>query len=325
MFELAAVNPIDAVLVLVVLLAAWAGWRAGFIAAALRLIALLAGAAIAYLGYAYPTAWLRSLVPELDEVWAPPAGFLASFFLVYVVLGALARSLARIAPAQVHGHAVNRALGVAPGLASGLINATIVALLLLTAPLVDSVSRMTQDSALVSRLSAPAEWLESALAPIFEPAVRRGLHAVTIPPESRASIDLRFTVADPKVRPDLEALMLEMVNEARTARGLKPLKPDPDLTGVARAHSRDMFARGYFSHVTPEGKELSHRIRQARLGYLVAGENLALAQTLPLAHQGLMDSPGHRANILRPQFGRLGIGVMDGGRRGLIVTQNFRN
>jgi uncharacterized protein YkwD len=38
-----------------------------------------------------------------------------------------------------------------------------------------------------------------------------------------------------------------------------------------------------------------------------------------------MNSPGHRANILKPQFGRVGIGILDGGRRGLMVTQNFRN
>lgn len=325
MSELAAINPIDAVLVLLVLLAAWGGWRAGFIAAALQLIALLAGAVIAYLGHAYPAAWLRTLVPQIDEVWAPPIGFLASFLLVFVVLGAMVRGVARAAPARVHAHAVNRALGVLPGLANGLINAIVVALVLLTAPLIESVSRMTRDSALVDRLALPAEWLETSLAPIFEPAIRRSLHAVTVPPESRVSIDLRFTVADPRVRPDLEAVMLEMVNDERAAHGLKPLKPDPELAQVARAHSRDMFARGYFSHVTPEGKELSHRIRHAQLGYLVVGENLALAQTLPLAHQGLMKSPGHRANILRPQFGRLGVGVMDGGKRGLIITQNFRN
>jgi len=323
--DLAAINPVDAVLVLLILLAAWGGWRDGFIAAALQLISLLSSAAIAYLGHAYPAAWVRALAPKLDEVWAPPIGFLASFLLIYVVLGAMVRGVARAAPTHVHAHAINRALGVLPGLANGLINATVVALVLLTAPLIESVTRTTGDSALVSRLAPPAEWLEASLAPIFEPAIRRTLHAVTVPPESRVSIDLRFTVADPRVRPDLEAVMLEMVNDERAAHGLKPLKPDTELTQVARAHSRDMFARGYFSHVTPEGKELSHRIRQARLGYLVAGENLALAQTLPLAHQGLMHSPGHRANILRPQFGRLGVGVMDGGKRGLIVTQNFRN
>jgi uncharacterized protein YkwD len=97
------------------------------------------------------------------------------------------------------------------------------------------------------------------------------------------------------------------------------------LTQVARAHSRDMFARGYFSHYTPEGRDLEDRLRTARIGYLTAGENLALAPTLSTAHSGLMHSPGHRANILRPQFGRLGIGILDGGVHGLMVTQAYRN
>ena len=52
---------------------------------------------------------------------------------------------------------------------------------------------------------------------------------------------------------------------------------------------------------------------------------LALARTLDMAHTGLMNSPGHRANILNPAFGRVGIGILDGGRHGLMVTQTFRN
>ena len=44
-----------------------------------------------------------------------------------------------------------------------------------------------------------------------------------------------------------------------------------------------------------------------------------------IMHTGLMNSPGHRRNILRPQFGRVGIGILDGGRHGIMVTQVFRN
>jgi uncharacterized protein YkwD len=65
-------------------------------------------------------------------------------------------------------------------------------------------------------------------------------------------------------------------------------------------------------------------MREAHVRYLTAGENLALAPTLQVAHNGLMNSPGHRANILHPQFGHLGIGIMDGGIRGLMVSQEFR-
>jgi uncharacterized protein YkwD len=86
-----------------------------------------------------------------------------------------------------------------------------------------------------------------------------------------------------------------------------------------------MLARGYFAHVTPEDRDPFDRIREGKVRFLTAGENLAFAQSLPVAHRGLMNSPGHRANILRPQFGRLGIGIMDGGRFGLMVTQNFRD
>ena len=138
-------------------------------------------------------------------------------------------------------------------------------------------------------------------------------------------VSLPYKVASPRPRPDLEARMLELVNKERMAVGLKPLAPDLELTEVARRHSVDMFARGYFAHDTPEGRDPFERMREANVRFATAGENLALAPTVQVAHRGLMNSPGHRANILHPQFGRVGIGIMDGGIRGLMITQDFRN
>jgi len=66
-------------------------------------------------------------------------------------------------------------------------------------------------------------------------------------------------------------------------------------------------------------------MRDAGVRFSTAGENLALAPTVQVAHTGLMNSPGHRANILHKDFGRVGIGIMDGGIRGLMVSQEFRN
>jgi uncharacterized protein YkwD len=97
------------------------------------------------------------------------------------------------------------------------------------------------------------------------------------------------------------------------------------MTRVARAHSSDMFVRGYFAHNTPEGKTPFDRMRASGIQFTAAGENLALAQTLEIAHTNLMNSPGHRANILHPAFGRLGIGILDGGFYGLMISQEFRN
>jgi uncharacterized protein YkwD len=100
---------------------------------------------------------------------------------------------------------------------------------------------------------------------------------------------------------------------------------DPAIDEVARAYSKTMLQRGFFSHDTPEGQSPFDRMRVGGVDFVVAGENLALAPTVTLAHQGLMDSPGHRANILRPEFGRVGIGAAVADGRGRMFTQNFAN
>ena len=87
----------------------------------------------------------------------------------------------------------------------------------------------------------------------------------------------------------------------------------------------DMFNRGYFSHITPEGQTPGNRMRKEGVRFITSGENLALGQTLLICHNGLMNSPGHRANILNPAYERIGIGILDGGKYGLMITQNFRN
>lgn len=321
---LSSTNAVDWLLAAIVLLGALGGWRRGFVASTLQLATLAVSLAVALAGYPQPAAWLQGQFPVLGD-WAPPLAFLAIFVILHLALGALASRAVAALPDKAHAHVGNRLLGLAPGLVNGLINAVVVAVLLLAVPALDELTRVARDSAIATRLSAPAEWLQARLEPIFERPIRRTLHALIVPVESKASVPLPFRVAQPRERPELEARMLEMLNAERRQRGLKPLLADAELTQVARAHSRDMFARGYFSHVNPDRADPFDRMRQAKVRYLVAGENLALARTLPAAHQGLMESAGHRANILRPQFGRAGIAVLDGGVHGLMVTQNFRN
>ena len=98
---------------------------------------------------------------------------------------------------------------------------------------------------------------------------------------------------------------------------------DEELVQFARSYSLDMFQRGYFSHYNPEGESPFDRMEKAGITYTSAGENLALAPSVELSMQGLMNSPGHRVNILRPEFGKVGIGVMDGGIYGKMFTQEF--
>jgi uncharacterized protein YkwD len=86
-----------------------------------------------------------------------------------------------------------------------------------------------------------------------------------------------------------------------------------------------MFKRGYFAHNSPEGENVADRAEKVGVDYQVIGENLAYAPTLALAHNGLMNSPGHRANILSSDYQKIGIGVQDGGVYGLMITQVFSN
>jgi uncharacterized protein YkwD len=318
------VTVVDVLLVLVVLLSVWQGWRRGLILGLLDMARWLGSLLFALRFYQPVARWLGPHV-KWDEAWNMPAAFLLTGFAAGVAIQLAGHALLKRLPESAHRRTLNRALGTAPGLFNGLISAAILSALLLAMPLPGPARDSARESALANQLASYTELIEDALGPVFNEAIRQTLNRLTIRPESNERVELGYTVADPKPRPDLEAQMLALVNQERITRGLKPLAPDPALLEVARAHSADMFARGYFAHVTPEGLSPFDRMTQARAAFRIAGENLALAPTVKLAHTGLMNSPGHRANILRPEFGRVGVGIMDGGFRGIMVSQEFRN
>ena len=317
-------NWVDVLLVLIVLFSVAAGWRRGFILSLLDLVRWVGSLLAGLFFYKEVSRWLGMLT-DWTEIWNQPIAFILVVVATSLVIQIIGNAFLRRIPKHVHERSVNKIFGVLPGLASGLITAAIISALLFSVPFSDGLSESARESYLANRLAVYAEELEAALVPIFDPAIRQTLNRRTIEPGSKERVELPFKIENTRPRSELEAQMLELVNRERAANGLAPLEADPELAEVARRHSADMFARGYFSHHTPDGKDPFDRIRQADVSFRTAGENLALAPSLQIAHTGLMNSPGHRANILNPQFGRVGIGVLDGGRRGLMVTQNFRN
>jgi uncharacterized protein YkwD len=320
-----SVNAIDILLGVIILLNVANGWRRGFI---LGLLDLLGWVLTLLAGIRFYRPVARFIAPRVDlwsPVWDQPMAFILCAVAAGVIFHLVAHLILRSLPKEIHERTINRALGLVVGVANGFILAAIVSALLLAVPLNETLTEKIRESALTNRLAVYTERIETTLVPVFRDAISQTLNLLTIRPESNERVELPFTVAKPRPRPELEAEMLRMVNKERAAAGLKPLAPDPELTEVARKHSTDMFARGYFAHVTPEGRDPFDRIRAANIGFRTAGENLALAPTLQIAHTGLMNSPGHRANILHKDFGRVGIGIMDGGVRGLMVTQLFRD
>jgi uncharacterized protein YkwD len=123
-----------------------------------------------------------------------------------------------------------------------------------------------------------------------------------------------------------EARLLQSVNAARTARGLRPLQLDGALTQAARAHSADMLGHGYFAHGNFAGRMTAFHVRGSRMGEDLAWGNGPYARAAAVVQEWLA-SPEHRANLLDPRFTRLGLGVARGSFLGnsaaSVVTADF--
>lgn len=122
--------------------------------------------------------------------------------------------------------------------------------------------------------------------------------------------------------------VLAFTNAERYREGLPILSSNEALSRAAAAKLQDLFANQYFAHESPSGESASDLITGAGYKYLAVGENLALGSFTSNKHvvTAWMDSPGHRANILKPTYTEIGIAAGHGvyqGRSAWIVVQHF--
>jgi uncharacterized protein YkwD len=135
---------------------------------------------------------------------------------------------------------------------------------------------------------------------------------------------------------DIEAnreAILCLLNAERAKHGLVPLRHQPLLELASQRHSDDMVRRRYYEHETPDG--VDPQMRMSAVGYAPpwTGENLYTGtgtEATPLrALKGWMQSPGHRVNILRPEFSEVGVGIAYESPKpgvtepGAVYTTNF--
>jgi len=118
--------------------------------------------------------------------------------------------------------------------------------------------------------------------------------------------------------------MLDLINQERSKSGVPPLKFDEKLQEMAQAKSDDMVAKSYFDHTSPTYGSPFEMMKTFGISYRSAGENLAGNVSVQAAHTALMNSPGHKANILSSSYNRIGIGITTG-PHGLIISQEFTN
>ncbi len=254
---------------------------------------------------------------------AKPIAFGGVWLVSDMLYTATVRRMAGAAIRDVASSTLGRLMGVPTGLARGVIVAMLLLAIVASLPLPEPITRAVQESSLGSRLGERGQTVQRALGGVLGDAVQESIALLTVRPESTERVSLSFRVAAPRIDADAETQMLDLVNKSRAENGLEPLTVDPTIRDVARAYSTTMFQEGFFAHVDQNGSTPFDRMRAGGATFRAAGENLALAPTVQIAHDGLMNSPGHRANILNARYRRIGIGVADGGMHGKMFTQNF--
>ena len=172
--------------------------------------------------------------------------------------------------------------------------------------------------------------------PVPAPATVNVATPVASPLNATAKISTD-TLSDDGLQPE-EREYIARINAERVARGLEALTLDPLLVDTARAHSREMCDRNYFDHHSPSSGLSTPMDRyltslreegQGRPDYALVGENIFYCSqssdtyNVAFGHRALMNSPGHRANILEPRFAKIGVGIWHDAQGQVWVTQMF--
>lgn len=125
------------------------------------------------------------------------------------------------------------------------------------------------------------------------------------------------------VNAEVQAIV-DLVNAERAKAGLKPVTLNTELSHMAAVKARDMRDNHYFSHNSPIYGSPFEMMKSFGIQYSYAGENIAAGQRTPEeVMEDWMNSPGHRANILNPNFTEIGVGVAKGGSYGTYWVQEF--
>jgi uncharacterized membrane protein required for colicin V production len=318
-------NAVDLLIVAAVVFAAAAGVRAGFIATLYALITWIVALPIA-LVLEGPIGGLIARVG-----FAPPVARALGFVLVLLIITGVAGLIGNraVGPLVKRLHAdrilgpTDRVLGVLPSVLRVLVLAAVALAAALVLPVGNDVRAAIDSSRTGQVLVEQGAALRSALSALAGSKDDGGSLFVTKlgadQTEKLGLPDGLTLVPDP----DAEGEMLKLVNDERTSRGLAPLELDPRLVPIAREHSQEMFRLKYFGHQSPVSGSPFDRLDAAKIPWKRAGENLAYASSVAVAHRGLMASEGHRENLLRPDFTRVGIGAISAGSYGRMFTQLF--
>ena len=321
-------NWIDLIIVFYLLIHFADGMKKGFLSILIVMFSFVLSLVLSFFTYSYSAGFFASNF-AVDQAYANVLGFFINIFIFKIIITFLAYRILPKIFAGIKNSLANKIVG---GFVSSLYGAVVVFILFsitFSFSLPHFISNELNASTAGNFVASDPLKLSDNFKGIFGDVLKTTINKLdflTIEKEDEEGVDLGFKVpeaSDLKFDEKMEIDMLEMVNRERVSHGLEELVMDEKARDVARKHGKDMFKKGYFAHVNTEGKSSADRMKDGEVEFTLAGENLALSKDLLSAHSGLMNSPGHRENILHPFFHRVGIGVVDGGPYGIIFVQNF--
>lgn len=315
-------NWVDFVIILVLIYFLSDSWRVGFWVVLADFLGFLSSLMLALLGYSFVSSFLQSNF-LFSRSLSNALGFLFVAGITEALLSFLFLSLTRKIPYKFWKKPWSNVLAAVPALGRGIILTSFVLILTMSLPIFPKVKTDISESKIGSVLLKNTTGVEARINEIFGGLIEDSLTYLTIDPGSLESIILQVEDYNFSVDEISEREMFKLVNEERNKKEVTELVFRSDLVPVARAHAQDMWERSYFGHYSPEGEGVGDRLDKEEVSYFVTGENLALAPTVQTAHSGLMNSEGHRRNILDSEFKRMGIGVIDNGVYGKMFVQIF--
>ena len=317
-------NYIDLVIIAFLIYFASNAFRYGFWILIADFISFLGSLIISLRTYHYLSDFLK-INFNLTSSISNALGFLLSAIIIESILGNLLGLLLHKLPEKLVKHKLNKLLGLIPAIGEGLVLISFFLTFLMSLPVKPQVKIDIENSKIGSFILLKTSIVESKLNEVFGSVINDSLTYLTIKPESTESVALEINKYELSVDESAESALFMKVNSERKKLAIAELVWDSNLVPVARAHAKDMWERKYFSHYSPEGKDVGDRLNDAKINFMYAGENLALAPTTQSAHTGLMNSKGHRENILDENFNKIGIGVIDNGVYGKMFVQVFSN
>lgn len=319
-------NWIDWVIVGVVLFFVIRGWFRGFLSLSASFLSVSIALLVAIKLETITGPFLTDKF-GINPSWASVVSYLAIAMTTELIASSLFTRLILYLPRSIRESTVSQVFGALLSGLNGLVILMFFLVIFLALPFKGTVRDDIKHAFLAPKLLG---WIEKNGKPIynaFDTSAKDLTQFLTIQPGSTDSISLNVTIQEKDLKDDeeTEKQMLLLINEERVIRNIEPILMDPNMQKVARTNSRNMFLRGYFSHIDETGHDAYFRLQKAGISASQIAENLAYAPDLKTAHDGLMKSEGHKANIINPVFKRVGIGVVDGGLWGKMFTQEFAN